>query len=69
MENLGFSHSLVIVKNAVNRNLQISLPECAFNSSAYIIRSRITVVRFLFACDEEDVHILRYGDFILTYNT
>ena len=28
-----------------------------------------TVIRFLSACDGEDVHILKYGDIVLTYNT
>ena len=27
------------------------------------------VLRFLSACDGEDVHILKYGDIVLTYNT
>ena len=51
-------------------NVQISLPECAFNSSGYIFRSRMpdnTILRFLPVCDRENIHILRYGEVILAY--
>ena len=41
-EYLGCLHVLAIVNNApVNKDVEISLPVCAFYSSAYILRSRI----------------------------
>ena len=40
--HLGCFHVLVIVNNAaVNKDVEISLPECAFNSSGYSLKGRI----------------------------
>ena len=78
---LGFSHSLIsgylgclhvlaIVNNApVNKDVEISLPMCAFYTSAYILRGRIAGSHgsnIFISCDG-DVHILRNGDVILAY--
>ena len=67
---LGCLHVLAIVNNApVNKDVEISLPVCAFYSSAYILRSRIAGSHgsnIFISCDG-DVHILRNGDVILVY--
>ena len=67
---LGCFHVLVIVNNAaVNKDVEISLPVCAFYSSAYILRSRIAGSHgsnIFISCDG-DVHILRNGEVILAY--
>ena len=54
----------------MNMVVQISVPKCAFSSlgtSSEVELLDHNVLRFLPACDGEDIHILRNGEVILTY--
>ena len=54
----------------MNNDVEISLPECAFNSSGYSLKGRISASygsNIFISCDGEDVPILTNGEVILVY--
>ena len=60
--HLGCLHVLIIVKNAAVTMGALSV---LFGISSEVELLEHKVLRFLSACDGEDVHILRYGEVIL----